>query len=317
LVRRVTLSIRRLLPIAVLLLGQIGANSEDRLPCIPWTTPHRKGSPQRQFGRLTLLGGLILNDSRFRGIGGFRLDSEGQNYLAVDEEGHWFRGRLQVSAEGAPQAMTVSSWGAIPLDEVQAEALAIQGDRIYLGLEDPHKIVMGPADWISGPFTPVATELNSWLSDLPRNQGVEALTLTQEGELFMVTEGCRGDTQLPVHLWNPISNAYRSLWLARTAEYDVSDCATLPGGAIVLLERNASRKLRLRLLSREELSLDRVMQGEILLEWDGAEYLVPPFEALSAHPAGPGDGVILTLVSDNGDRYSRRHATRLLQFRLK
>ena len=298
-----------------LLLCVTGVQAQSVLESRPLEQFNRTGTARVDFGRLTLLGGLLITDTRFKGIGGFHIGQDGHTYLAVDEEGNWFRGQLLCAESGAPLKMTVQASGSF--GDRQLEAVTVGQEYAYLSLEDPHCIQRCSADIASNLLqTPELTASASCLTDdlkqLPPNEGVEALVLLDTHRLLVIPEGHRGETRLHSYLVDPSRGTFERLTIRRSAEYDVSDAAPMPNGDVLLLERNVQRRLRLRLLESRSIHPGADLQGETWLELDGQDFLIPPFEALSVHTQA--GATYLTLLSDNGDRRSLRHATRLLRF---
>ncbi|MBP1622743.1 MAG: hypothetical protein H6Q07_763, partial [Acidobacteria bacterium] len=100
----------------------------------------------------------------------------------------------------------------------------------------------------------------------------------------------------------------------RTGGYDISDAALLPGGDILLLERQYSVlhgvAMRIRRIPLAEIKPGALVDGPPILE-TGRREEVDNMEALSVHRAPSGE-IILTLMSD--DNFSKIQRTLLLQF---
>jgi hypothetical protein len=102
----------------------------------------------------------------------------------------------------------------------------------------------------------------------------------------------------------------------RSADYDVSDAALLPGGDVLLLERKFSwtsgLAVRIRRIALGAIRPGAVVDGPVLLEVD-LGFEIDNMEGLSVHRM-PGGEIVLTLVSD--DNFSALQRTLLLQFTL-
>ena len=102
----------------------------------------------------------------------------------------------------------------------------------------------------------------------------------------------------------------------RSANYDVTDAALLPGGDVLLLERRFSwtggLAVRMRRIALGAIKPDVLVDGPVLFEAD-LGYEIDNLEGLSVHRNGGGE-IVLTLVSD--DNFSVLQRTLLLQFTL-
>jgi hypothetical protein len=102
----------------------------------------------------------------------------------------------------------------------------------------------------------------------------------------------------------------------RSADYDVSDAALLPGGDVLLLERKFSWTgglvVRIRRIPLGAIKPDAVVDGPVLLEAD-LGFEIDNMEGLSVHRMPSGE-IVLTLVSD--DNFAALQRTLLLQFTL-
>src|SRR5262249_30287586 len=111
--------------------------------------------------------------------------------------------------------------------------------------------------------------------------------------------------------------AFGTFAVKRTASYDISDAALLPGGDLLLLERKFSWTsglfVRIRRIALAEVNPGALVDGPVLLEAD-LGYEIDNMEGLSVH-RGPSGEIVLTLVSD--DNFSVIQRTLLLQFALE
>ena len=102
----------------------------------------------------------------------------------------------------------------------------------------------------------------------------------------------------------------------RIGDFDIVDCATLPDGGFVVLERLFSWRqgvaMRHAALAARGHRARRVLDGPVLIEAD-LGYQIDNMEGLGVHRAANGD-IVLTLVSD--DNFSVIQRTILLQFTL-
>ena len=103
--------------------------------------------------------------------------------------------------------------------------------------------------------------------------------------------------------------------LGRADDYDVADCAFLPGGDLLTLERRFrwldGVRVRLRRFSGAEIRPGARIGGELILDADMG-YEIDNLEGLSVWRDG-GGATMLTLVSDDNFNWFQR--TLLLEFR--
>jgi hypothetical protein len=102
----------------------------------------------------------------------------------------------------------------------------------------------------------------------------------------------------------------------RIGDFDVSDCALVPDGDLLVLERSYSRLqgvgMRIRRIAQSEIKPGATVDGPVLIEADMG-YQIDNMEGLSVHRAADG-ALVLTLISD--DNFSMIKRTLLLQFTL-
>jgi hypothetical protein len=101
-----------------------------------------------------------------------------------------------------------------------------------------------------------------------------------------------------------------------SAEFRASDCAALPNGDVIVLERRLSNFLsfsaRLKRLSAESIRPSAVLNGEELLRLD-PPLRVENFEGIAVQE--DQSGTLIYLISD--DNFHPLQRTVLLQFRLR
>jgi hypothetical protein len=289
----------------------------------------RDGS-RRHFGLLEFRGGLVLrsSDRNFGGLSAIRVASDGAHFIALTDRGWWLRGRIVydgarprdiADAEMAPilgpdgRPITARGW-------YDTEAIAEDGGTLYVAIERVHQIVRfsyGKEGLLArGRAIPVPPALRG----LPSNRGLEAMVFVPKGlplagTLIAISErGLKGATDVSAFLIGGPSPG--SFAVKRTADYDVSDAALVPGSdVLLLLERKFSwtsgLAVRIRRIALAAIKPDAVVDGPVLFEAD-LGYEIDNMEGLSVHRAG-GE-IVLTLVSDDNFAFFQR--TLLLQFTL-
>ena len=158
---------------------------------------------QRRFGQLEFRSGLILT-SAFKGFGGlsaFRVDPKGEGFIAMNDKGDWFTGRIAYSGKTLAGLTDVRSAPMLGSDGkpittkklFDSEALAIDGMTLYVGIERANRILK--FDFRRGGITSLAEEIPipPALRRLPHNKGPEGLVFVPkgmplEGSLIVVSE---------------------------------------------------------------------------------------------------------------------------------
>jgi hypothetical protein len=158
------------------------------------------------------------------------------------------------------------------------------------------------------------------MRSLPANKGIEGLVFVPKGlplagTLIAFSE--RGLDKVgnitAFLIGGPSPGTFA---IRRSAGFDISDAALLPGGDLLVLERKFSwtggLSDRIRRIVLGEVKPNALIDGAILFEAD-LGYELDNMEGLSVHRSDGGD-IVLTLISD--DNFSFLQRTLLLQFTL-
>ncbi len=285
---------------------------------------------KKRFGALEFRSGLILTSS-FKGFGGLsaiRLGADGVSFTALSDKGDWFTGAILYHGKVMTGLADVKSAPMLADDGkpiqskgwFDSESLAFDGAIAYVGLERVNRILR--FDFSKGGIlsrsevvaTPPA------IARLPYNKGLEALVfvpsgLPLSGTLIAISE--RGLDKSGNLLGFLIGGANPGQFtVRRTADFDISDCALLPSGELLLLERKFSFVsgigIRIRRIPLASLKPGAVVDGQSIFEADLGEE-IDNMEGLDVHRDADGD-LVLTMISD--DNFSMLQRTLLLQFRL-
>jgi hypothetical protein len=283
-----------------------------------------------RFGALEFRSGLILTSS-FKGFGGLsaiRLNAEGKSFTALSDKGDWFTGTIRYDGKVMTGLADVQSAPLLGDDgrPIQAkgwfdsESLAFDGTTAYVGLERVNRIlrfdfskggILSRSDVVT---TPPA------IARLPYNKGLEALAyvpkgLPLAGTLIALSERGldKSDNLLGFLIGGPDPGQFT---VRRSADFDISDCALLPSGDLLVLERKfslaAGLGIRIRRIALASLKPSAVVDGPVIFEADLSNE-VDNMEGLDVHRDADGD-LVLTMISD--DNFSMLQRTLLLQFRL-
>jgi hypothetical protein len=288
-------------------------------------------NPERtKFGALTFRGGIELTSSNphFGGISAIRVEADGAKFLAVTDKGYWLRGRIAydgkrpagiADAEMAPvlghdgKPLAARGW-------YDTEAMARDGGIVWLGTERVNRIVRLNVgrDGLLARAQPVP--ISPGVAALPHNKGIECLEFVPPGlpharALIAISE--RGlDEAGNIKGFLQSGSGWSEFAVKRIGEFDVTDCALMPGGDLLVLERSFSRlrgvAMRIRRVPLASIQPGATVDGPVLIEADMG-YQIDNMEGLSVHR--DGGAVVLTLVSD--DNFSMLQRTLLLQFTLE
>ena len=285
---------------------------------------------RRRVGELEFRGGLELTSSHrgFGGLSGLRMLAGGERLVAVSDKGDWLRARIiydglrpagLAEAEMAPllgpdgRPLAARGW-------YDAEALTGDDGALYVAFERVNRVAR--FDFARQGFLargqPIATPPS--LAKLPHNKGLECLAMVPKpmpgaGTLIAIAERAL-DAAGQIRGFLIGGRAPGEFSLARSDDFDVSDCAILPSGDLAVLERRFSWAtgvaIRIRRVPLPALRPGALVDGKALLFADMA-YQIDNMEGLGVHRGKDGE-VVLTLISD--DNFSPLQRTLLLQFTL-
>ncbi|MEE9568717.1 MAG: esterase-like activity of phytase family protein [Candidatus Binatia bacterium] len=276
------------------------------------------------FGDLTFLSGFELTsgDSRFGGLSGLELSTDGNLLYAVSDHGYWLSARLHHGPQG--RLTGLDQWEITPLltpdgsnvswRQRDAEALVRDRDGSFIvAFERAHRLWRYPPP--AGALTPSPLPSPADLRRAPINGGLEAVTILPDRRLLALTERFENQDG-SLKGWLIHKDKFFSLSYLQSDGFRPTDLATLASGDVLLLERRYSLisgvTVRIRLLSRSNLTAGARLEGkEIALL--GPPLEVDNFEGLAVRE-DPKGGSFLYIISD--DNYSMLQRTLLLQFYL-
>jgi len=296
----------------------------------PILTFEPRDPSRHRFGQLEFRGGVELASSykEFGGISAIRVRPDGAHFLALTDQGRWLRGRLTydgirptgiADAEMAPilgtdgRPLAARRW-------YDTEAIAEADGTVYVGIERVHQIVR--TDYGKHGLLARAQPIPvpPGFKQLPSNGSIEALEFVPKGlplagTLIAISErGYDEAGNLKAFLiGGPTPGTFA---VKRSDDFDISDCALLPPGELLILERRYSLwrgvALRIRRIPLASIKPGALVDGPAVVFADmGHE--IDNMEGLSVHRTAAGD-TVLTLISD--DNFSAIQRTILLQFTL-
>lgn len=283
---------------------------------------------QVRFGSLEFRGGLVLTSpyKSFGGISGLRIAPDGEHFLALSDRATWFRGRIVFEGKrpagiADASADSVRDGDGKPAPRWDTESIAEDGHRLFVGLERTHNIFAFDFDWKGFPVGAKPVSGPPELKDLPFNQGLEAVVFIPKNFRLPQTligfseHGLTEEGNLKAFLiGGPTPGLFA---VKRTDGFDISDASLLPGGDVLILERQYSMQrgvaMRIRRLRLDDIKPGAVVDGSTIIEAD-SRCQIDNMEALSVNRNSEAETVI-TILSDNNNSAIQR--TVLLQFVLK
>jgi len=288
-------------------------------------------SDQVRFGALEFRGGIELTSSYrdFGGLSAIRVAADGARFVALTDRGRWLTGRIAYDKRERPSGIAEAVMAPIlgqdgrPLASrgwYDTESIAEDGGTLYVGIERVHRIVRFDfgRDGVLARGTPIPTPPG--ISKLPSNKGLEAMVVVPGGLPLAGTLIALSERGLDSHgnlrgflIGGPSAGEFT---IRRTDDFDISDCALLPSGDLLILERRffwwSGIAMRIRRISLAAIAPDALVDGRELIFADMG-FQIDNMEGLSVHRTAAGE-TILTLVSD--DNFSALQRTILLQFKL-
>ena len=284
----------------------------------------RIGFDDTRFGPLTFVGGLELAaDSRhFGAISAFRFRDGGTRFLAVTDNGFWLGGEIERDTGGVPTGWTnvrmeeIKGRNGLPLAnkyEADAESLALGDGEATVGFERFHRL----SEYALGDGVPgAATGRVDFLvpaNELRDNRGFECLAVSPKdsplgGARVAVTE--KSLDRAGNIFGSVLEGAKRGIFtVAKSGVFDITDCAFLPGGDLVLLERRYSMGtgvgMQLRRIDGKKIAKGAVLDGDVLFS-GGMDHQIDNMEGADIWRAADGT-LRLSLISDDNHSLFQRN----------
>jgi hypothetical protein len=285
-------------------------------------------------GSLIWRGGIVVTSQadRFGGISGLAFTGADGQFATVSDIGNFITGQLIYDDAGQPFGLI-----GIGIDAIQnskgvdlprqfardAEAMAvIMRDGLPAGIRVGFENLTRVADFsmIDGVPTGAAREVEipEWLTDERTNESLEAVCIAPPaspiaGSTLLLTEDVAA--QDGEHsAWLLGRNDRGPLTLAVSPGVNPTDCAFLPNGDLLVLERGVSLlsfTMILKRVAAADVRPGARMDGEVLLRASGGD--IDNMEAMAVHE-GPGGEIRITLMSDSNFNDWQRNL--LLEFAL-
>jgi len=290
------------------------------------------GRSQTRFGEFEFAGGLTLNSTNrmFGGLSGIDFRPDGKSFVAISDNGYWFRGTL-LREEGRLVGIRDAEWAPMlnskgnPLGakrNADAEGLrltTIDGrEAAYVSFEQTNELRLYRADPDLALARPEPVKLSRSATGLVKNRGLETVALAPAagplaGSPVLVSERSL-DKKGNHRSWivrGPLAGAFS---VVRSDDFDVTDGAFLPNGDLLLLERRVIMPfgvgMRLRRIAGDSIRPGALVDGPVVMQADMLNQ-IDNMEGLAVTTDEEGRARI-TLVSD--DNVSILQRTLILEF---
>lgn len=280
-------------------------------------------------GKLLYRGGLALRADapQFGGWSGLIVSADGQEMLAVSDEGNWLRAKL-VYRDGA--LVGVADAQIAPMlgpdgnalsgkQEADAEALTSGSERlagdIYVSFEQNHRVWRYPFGKDGFNARPVEVAMPPSLKSAEANGGLEGLVMLADGALWAQTEESRDkDGHFFGFVLAPDGVSGQTA-LNPIPPFQLTDLTLLPNGDVFALERRFSRVggvgMQARRIARDAIKAGSLIDGAVLADLPMAAS-IDNMEGASAWRTPEGETRVLLISDDNFNAPLQR--TVLLQF---
>ncbi len=287
-----------------------------------------------QVDGLVWRGGVQMSSDamQFGGLSGIAFLTPEQKLAFVSDRGWFISGQLIYDENGHPLELIGVSAEAIQNSKGQdlprqfardAEAIApIARDgkiaAVRVGFENLTRVA--DFDVIDGRPGGAAREvaIPDWLTHLRTNDSLEAVCIAPDaspvaGSSMLITEGDETpDGNIAAFMRGNRDRGAFSI--VKTEGVNPTDCAFLPNGDMVLLERGVGLLgfvMQVRRIAADDIRPGAVLAGDVILTASGGA--IDNMEGIAVHP-GPDGETRISLVSD--DNYSGWERTLLLEFAL-
>lgn len=317
-------------PLTLLAIAGPAGVQSTRIPLYP------NQPSERRVGALTYRGGLVLSssDPAFGGWSDLAVSEDGREILAISDEAHWLRARLEYDPSGDLAGMNGAEIAPM-LNEAGRPMFEKEGDAEGLTLERPHDL-HGTAivsfernvrvwryDLSKGlDAKPTNVPIGDWVKPLHDNQQLEAITLWKPDTLLAFAEAKvrPGDDLLAAIEAYPGDGQphTRTFAVVPHDPFAITGVANAPDGGIFLLERRftlvGGGGMELRHISANEIREGARLEGEVLVNLSMQDANIDNMEGVAVRQ-GPRGEIFLYIISD--DNYSPLQRTLLLMFELK
>ena len=280
--------------------------------------PEFKRGAGNRFGSLEYLGGLVMatKNGELGAVSSIRMLPDGKRFISIMDTGHWATGELERDAGGRLSGIkdytitTMLDSGSHRSkhhkDNLDAEGMLVDGDRILVSFERDHRINTYPLDdFAQSEPLKVERPLTGDFK-LRGNGGIEALLKgpvdsALKGAIVWVAERSyndNGDFIAGVQS-GPRKGVF---FVERLAPYDVTDGVFLKDGSFLLLERSFGLRdgigMRIRRFKGDDIAPGKTVSGIVVMEADFS-HQIDNMEGLDAFTAEDGSTHLIVVSDDN------------------
>lgn len=291
----------------------------------------RTDKTRTTVGAFTFKGAVVIppDKEKVGGLSGLWVLDEGRTLNALADTGRIFRLSLSWSADGMLQGVTSARQpmlrdedGSMPKGKTRGDSESITRlpDGSWLvGFERDHRIERFADQQGQPAGSPVPWPQPPELSTLPRNEGLEALTILPNNGLLAIAEYKGDDGLNPAWQWTQTTKG--PAWMKRSyvaqSGFLPVDAALLPSGDVLVLERGFSLffgfRSRIARIPKAAFGLNKPLEGETVAMLE-SPLVTENFEGLAVLPQAGGKALVF-MVSDNNMNAAQQ--TILAVFELK
>lgn len=308
------------------------AKDGEPVPVRSLVIPEFKRGAGNRFGSLEYLGGLVMatRNGEMGAVSSIRLLPDGKRFVSVMDTGHWATGEIERDAEGRLSGIknytittmldTGSRKSKDHKDNLDAEGMVIDGDRILVSFERNHRIAAYPLQGFEQAEPLKVERPVKGDYKLRGNGGLEALMKAPadgplKGAIVWVAERSYNDKG---NFIAGVQSGPRKgvFFVERLAPYDVTDGVFLKDGSFLLLERKFGLRdgigMRIRRFRGDDIAPGKTVSGSVVMEADFS-HQIDNMEGLDAFTAEDGSTHLIVVSDDNHSLIERNL---LLEFKL-
>lgn len=281
------------------------------------------------LGALDYQGGLVIksDDALFGGLSGLLITSDGSEFLAVSDKGHWVTGTLLyrrgelVGVRDIEIAPMLGPDGVAIEGKALGDAESLIGDphgRVLVSFERKHRVWAYDLSKDGFAARPTTIVMPDDVANTKSNGGLEGIARLKDkaGTLLALTEATT-DKNGNFKGWLVAPGNSSPVALKPIKPFNLTDLAVLPGGDVLTLERRFSPiggpGYQIRRIDGASIKPGAVLDGPVLAN-AGLPWTVDNMEGLDVRITDNGR-TLLYIVSD--DNFNPLQRTLLMMFELK
>lgn len=279
-------------------------------------------SGQTTIGKLRYRGGIALtsDDRHFGGFSALGVSADGKRMISISDRGRRLAANLSYDADGDlvaiadPHLDTLADENGQPLrgkSDSDAESMSPGVDgEIIIAFERRHRLWR----YLPGEIAPRPLQSPSELAGMPSNNGIEALTLLNDGSLLAISEGPKGESDAVA--WVSDRKGWSVMTYAASGGFRVTGAATLADGDVLILERRYTLRdgvaARVRRLAAKTIEPGARLKAQLIAEFRPPA-TVDNFEGIEVRRDADGRTFVYLISDDNFNPLQR---TLLMMFEL-